>query len=114
MRDLAAWQKNKVREDAENSVAYSMASAVLIRIGEAGEDIIESTEAILGADGFSMGKTKIPFAEIDDMAIHGKRTIAFSSGKNYYELKPQDGINALKFVLLYKAYREISDSDNEI
>ena len=114
VRDLAAWQKNKVREDAENSVAYGMASAVLIRISESGEDIIENTEAILGADGFAMGKIKIPFAEIDDMAIHGKRTIAFSSGKNYYELKPQDGINALKFVLLYKAYREISDSNNEI
>ncbi len=111
VRDLAAWQKDKVKTDAESSVAYSMRSATLTQIGESGEDIIEKGEAHLGADGFLMGKTQIPLADIDDMAIHGKRTIAFSSKKNYYELKPDDGINALKFVLLYKAYHEIS-ADN--
>ena len=113
VRELAAWQKNKVREDAEHSVGYSMSSAALIQIGEVGEDVIEKGEAHLGADGFSIGKVKIPFADIDDMVIHGKRTIAFSSKKNYYELKPDDGINALKFVLLYKAYRDILNTNGE-
>ena len=46
--------------------------------------------------------------DITELAIHGKRGIVFSIKKEYYELKPAEGSNAYKFVLLYNAYKNLN------
>ena len=49
----------------------------------------------------------IPFYYITDFVMHGRMGIVFTAGKEYYELKPEEGFNALKFVLLYEAYKNL-------
>lgn len=110
IRELASWQEKQVREVALRGDCDKMDAAKLFLIVDAECECIETGTAYLGAHGFSMGKVHIPLEDIDDMAIHGRRTVAFSSKKSYYELKPDDGVNALKFVLLYKYYREQIDN----
>ena len=49
----------------------------------------------------------IPFDSITDFVMHGRMGIVFTAGKEYFELKPEEGFNALKFVLLFEAYKNL-------
>ena len=64
-------------------------------------------KATFGADGFTIGAFHLDASEITDMAFHGRRKIVFSSGKGYYELVPDDGVNVIKFVWLYREQKQL-------
>ena len=60
----------------------------------------------MSADRLICGDVEFPLSEISDLAMHGKRAIVFTVHKDYYELIPASDSNALKFMLLYKAYQQ--------
>lgn len=101
VRELSDWQKEHISKAAKNGEAYTACSATLYLVDE---DMREAArgKATFGADGFTMGDLHIPLSEITDMAFHGRRKVVFSSGKDYYELVPDDSVNVIKFVWLYK------------
>ena len=43
---------------------------------------------------------------IPDIAIHGKHSLVFSGGEQYYELTPIKDDNAIKFLLLFLEYKK--------
>ena len=107
VRELAAWQKEHIIKAAERGEAYTVRAASLALV-DGDTQIIERGEATLGPDGFVMGGVHIPLCDIDDMAFHGRRKVVFSCKKSYYELTPNEGVNAIKFVWLYKELVRIS------
>ncbi len=110
VRELAAWQEKQVHEATLCGDCDKMDIAKLFLIGDDEGECVATGTAYLGPHEFSIEDVHIPLEDIDDMAIHGRRTVAFSSKKSYYELKPGDGVNALKFVLLYRYYRKQKDN----
>ena len=60
----------------------------------------------LSPNSLICGDLEFPLREISDLAMHGKRAIVFTVHKDYYELIPSSEANALKFMLLYKAYQK--------
>lgn len=105
VRELAAWQKEKVAEDARHNIAYTCEYATLAAIHKHEETLVAEGKVCLSHDAISCGDVVIPMEEITELAMHGKHAIVFSAQKNYYELLPKKG-NTLKFHLLYNEYKK--------
>ncbi len=101
VRELAAWQKSEVEAAARRGDTYAMESATLWQVGDGDAVQVESGRAELSRDGLYVGNKHFSLEAIDDMAFHGRRVVVFSVGKEYYELKPADGVSAVKFPMLY-------------
>lgn len=103
---FAQWQKERLAEDVRQGVTYLAAHAVLKQLEDHQE--IPVTEGALQMSGESLrcGDWEVPMEKITDLAMHGQRAIVFSSNKQYYELIPERGANALKFFLYYHLVKE--------
>lgn len=105
LRDLARWQEEQVEKAAENGAEYTAELGTLTRIAKH-KEYPEAQGAIrLSAESLTCGDKVIPLKDISNLAMHGKRGIVFSTATAYYELIPEHTSNALKFMLLYKAYK---------
>lgn len=106
IREFYDRQKEEVRVSARDGATYTARSATLFSVdGDVSE--IARGKATFGADGFTIGAFHLDASEITDMAFHGRRKIVFSSGKGYYELVPDDGVNVIKFVWLYREQKQL-------
>ena len=106
LREFSDWQKERVREAAARGTAYTADAAVLTTVEGVDEVPVDSGRLSLDRETLRCGDTEIQVAEMTDLAMHGQRTLVFSAGKKYYELKVAEGFNALKFHLYYQAYCE--------
>ena len=106
VKELAQWQKAEVAADAENGVTYSTARARISAIGKGTEMPIAEGELTVSADAIKCGDHVIPLSSIPDIAIHGKHSLVFANGEQYYELSPIDDDNAIKYKLLFEEYKK--------
>lgn len=106
VRELSDWQMEYVKNSAKNGDVYTARSATLLSVDDDVSEIARG-EATFGADGFTMGDFHVDMSAISDMAFHGRRKVVFSSGKSYYELVPDDGVNVIKFVWLYREQKRL-------
>ena len=105
VKDFAAWQRKEAEKAVEAGTTYTAPHATLKTIANHQETMMNEGYASLGKDGIKVGSTKIPFEDVMDLAMHGKRSIVFSTKENYYEMKPAEGSCAYKFHLLYEMYK---------
>ncbi len=108
--ELYDWQMEYVKNSAKNGEAYTARSATLLSVDDDVSEIAHG-EATFGADGFTMGDFHVDMSAISDMAFHGRRKVVFSSGKSYYELVPDDGVNVIRFVWLYRELKRLESLD---
>ncbi len=106
VRELSDWQTKLVEKAAREGDSYTASSATLILVDE-DERVVSRGAATLGPDGFTIGDVHLTLSEISDMAFHGRRKVVFSSGKSYYELVPDDRVNVIKFVWLYRELKRL-------
>jgi len=106
VRELFAWLRSKVDEDAADGISYTAESCKLSQISKHTEIPVCEGPLSFGKDGFSCGDIRIPLEDITDLAMHGRRAIVFSAKDVYYELTPSSEANSLKFHLLYLAYKK--------
>lgn len=107
VRELAAWQQKAVAEDAAKGTAYSIPTAALIRVDNHIETPVCEGPLTLDAEALTCGDRSFPLKQIKDMAMHGRHAIVFSTSEGYFELLPGKEYNALKFHMLYEAYRRL-------
>ena len=107
VKDMSLWQQAEVAKIAAEGKGYTAGKAKLIQIEKHTETPV--AEGFLSMDGEKLvcGDKEIPFDSITDFVMHGRMGIVFTAGKEYFELKPEEGFNALKFVLLYEAYNKL-------
>lgn len=106
IRELSFWQQEETAKVAAAGGGFGAGRAKLIRIEKHTEFPVADAELYMDGENLRCGETVIPFDIITDFVMHGKKGIVFTAGKEYYELKPADGFNALKFVLLYEALKK--------
>lgn len=108
VKDMSLWQQGEVAKVAAEGKGYTADNAKLIRIEKHVETPV--AEDFLSMDGEKLicGDKEIPFDSITDFVMHGRMGIVFTAGKEYFELKPDEGFSALKFVLLYEAYNNLN------
>lgn len=106
VQEFAKWQKEEAKKAVENNQVFTAPHAVLKTVANHVEEVVAEGQASLSAEGITVGNTKIPFEEIMDLNMHGKRGIVFSTKDAYYEMKPDAGACAYKFHLVYDLYKE--------
>lgn len=106
IKDMSLWQQSEAAKVAEAGGGYTTGKATLIQIDKHNEFPVSDGELYMDGEKLKCGDTVIPFSTITDFVMHGRLGIVFTAGKTYYELKPADGSNALKFVLLFDAYKK--------
>ncbi len=107
VKDMSLWQQEEVAKIASAGKGYTAGKARLIQIEKHTETPV--AEGYLSMDGENLicDDKVIPFDSITDFVMHGRMGIVFTAGKEYFELKPEEGFNALKFVLLFEAYKNL-------
>lgn len=103
LREFAAWQKEQVARAVADGAVYTAPSGVLTAVEKHEENLLEKGPVSLSAEKLVCGGKEFLLADIRDMAMHGQRAIVFSTSEGYFELIPDDGANALKFLLFYEA-----------
>lgn len=105
VRELSAWQEAQVEKAAEQDVEFTASYGKLVKVDEHQEFFVSDGCVSMNKERLRCGDAEFSMESISEMAIHGKRGIVFSVKKDYYELKPEEGNNAYKFILLYKAHK---------
>ncbi len=106
VRELYAWQVEKVREAAEKDVVYTTEHAVLTAIENHLPIPVAEGALSISREGIRCGEKLIRTEDITDLTMHGQHGIVFSAEKAYYELRPDKTSNALKYQLMYDAVKD--------
>lgn len=107
VKELCEWQKLEVAKDAANGAVYRSELGRISAIGKGTEQVIAEGELTMSAEYIKCGDFELPIASIPDIAIHGKHSLVFSGGEQYYEITPINDDNAMKFLLLFAEYKKI-------
>ena len=105
VKEFAAWQREMVKEAAKAGDSYSAPDGRLVTVSQSVESLVAEGPVTLDRENFSCGEHHIPIEEILDLEMHGRRALVFSTKDAYYELKPSEEVSAVKFKLLYEAYK---------
>lgn len=105
IRELSAWQNRQVLQAADRGETYTARSCTLTRVTARQEIRVGEGPLSLSPSGLACAGQEFPLEQISDLSMHGKRALVFTVHKDYYELIPSDEANALKFMLLYRAYQ---------
>ena len=100
--ELNQWQRGELAKDVESGVSYTAPNASLFTIEGHDLKTVCEGDAQITTEAITIGDTIIPLSSISDMAMHGRRTLIFSTTDNYYELKVPKGKNIIQFMY----YRE--------
>ena len=101
VKELSDWQTQQVQQDITEGIPYSAGSATLTTLVNHEETLAAQGPVTMTPEIFRCGALEIPMADISDLNIHGQKAIVFTAQRQYYELRPAEGFNALKFHLYY-------------
>ena len=106
VKALSDWQNQQVLGDIENSIPYTAPDATLTTLRNHEEALEAQGEVTMTAAFLRCGDFQVALEEIADLNIHGQKAIVFTANRTYYELRPAEGFNALKFHLYYHSCKE--------
>ena len=106
VRDFAAWQKEKVDEDVVCGKAYTAAAGTLSTVKKQVETLVGQGTITMTPEKLCCGDMEIAMADISDMAITGRRAIVFTAKKAYYEMIPETGFSAIKFLYYFESVKK--------
>lgn len=109
VRELFAWERGEVQKTASSGGSYTSPSGRLMKIVKHEETVIAEGTVSLDRKKFRIGDWEVPLSDISDLAMHGRHSIVFSIGREYYDLFVGKESNALKFHLLYDAYQKSNE-----
>jgi len=107
IRDYSLWQKERVLEDAEKNMGYTVKTAKLVTIdNDHVETDIAEGPVYMDREKLVCGSKEFLMEDIEELAIHSRSNVVFSSDKIYYELRSPERVNVYKLTLLYNAYKK--------
>ena len=107
---FAKWQEGRLVEDVRDGVVYEATKARLCALNGQEEVFVAEGALQMSNDVLRCGEWEMPMSQITDLAMHGQRAIVFTAEKQYYELIPEQGSNALKFMLYYTEYKQYKNT----
>ncbi len=105
MKDLFVFLRDKSLLDAKNKLVYSSHFAEILCVKNHVETVLSSGELTLSHESIICGEVVIPLEDILDMAMHGKHALVLSTKDTYYEILVCNDSSALKFLMLFQAYK---------
>ena len=98
-------KKEQINNGIENGLVFSAEDATLSSVKNHEEALIAKGLFTLTSTSLAFEEHSFPIEEISDLSMHGQRSIVFSHKKNYYEIVVSEKTNALKFMLLFNAFK---------
>ncbi len=105
MKDAFSWLKDKVLEDSKNLVEYSTDSATIITVSNHIEKFLSSGRFAINQNELICGNVVIKLSDIDDLSYHGRYALVLSTKDAYYEVSLNHNTSALRFYMLFQAYK---------
>lgn len=105
VKELFEWLRYKVINDAKNNVSYTAENCTLSSVQNHTETLVATGKLTISDTVLSCNDVGFSIEEIDDFSMHGKHALLFSTKNGYYEIIVPDNSSALKFYMLYQAYR---------
>ena len=105
VKELFAFLKDKALDDAHNNVTYTSDFAKIISVSNHVETVVSEGKLFLSSEIVSCGDKIIQICDIDDFAMHGRNALVLSTKDAYYEILVSEDTSALKFFMLYQAYK---------
>ncbi len=105
IKELFVFLRDKVLSDAKENANYSSHYAKMITVKNHKETVVSSGELSISSEYLKCGDIKLALVDISDMAMHGRHALVLSTKDTYYEVLVADDTSALKFYMLYQAYK---------
>lgn len=105
LKDMFVFLRDKTLEDAKNLVEYKSTLCSIITVKNHVESVVSTGEITLSHENLRCGDFIINIADITDMSMHGKYSLVLSTKDDYYEINILDYSSALKFYMLFQAYK---------
>lgn len=105
MKDAFSWLRDKVLEDARNCAKYSTDNASIITVSNHIEEFLSDGALTINKDALTCGDVYINLSDIDDLSYHGRYALVLSTKDAYYEISLNHDTSALKFYMLFQAYK---------
>lgn len=99
---LAARQRTMAEARIEQGLPLTIQNARVYTVDSHVETTVAEGEFIMNADGIACGEMHVPFSDITELAMRGRRFLLFSFGKTYCEMTAPDGNNIYKFFEYYQ------------
>ncbi|MBE6823922.1 MAG: 1-acyl-sn-glycerol-3-phosphate acyltransferase [Ruminococcaceae bacterium] len=105
VKDLFVFLRDKTLLDAKNKSTYSSHYAKMISVKNHVETVVSCGKLLVSQDYLICGDYKITLNDIMDMAMHGRHALVLSTKDTYYEILVAEDTSALKFYMLFQAYK---------
>ena len=99
---LAARQTAAAAQIADQNTSVFAENARVYTLENHEEVTLAEGKFTMNADGISCGELHVPFSDIAELSMRGRRFLLFSFGKTYCEMTAPEGNNIYKF---YEYYR---------
>ena len=107
LKEFADWEREEIRKDIDNQVAYTVEHGTIKSIKNHIETPVAEGKISMSAEEISCGDFCVPIKEVTDLAMHGQKAIVFSVNKDYYEMIPAEGSNSLKFFWYFEQLKAV-------
>ncbi len=104
-KELFEFLRDKTLVDAKNSVTYKAGFATMISVKNHVETIVSKGHLTLSSKELICGEKSVLFDDIEDFSMHGKHALLLSTKDTYYEILVDSNTSALKFYMLFQAYK---------
>lgn len=105
VKELFAFLRDKALADASENTTYTSNSARMIRVENHVETVVCEDKLFLNNECLTCGNIVLKISDIEDFAMHGRNALLLSTKDSYYEILVPESTSALKFYMLYQAYK---------
>ena len=107
---LAANQRKATEAMVANGAEIFAENARVYTVENHEEQTLAEGRFVMNAEGITCGELTIPFSDITELAMRGRRFLLFSFGKTYCEMTAPEGNNIYKF---YEYYRLVQAKNTQ-
>lgn len=105
VKDYSNWQIEMVREDVTSNAVYRNGEATLSTVADHIPIPLAHGATTISCERLTCGDWAMPLAQIPDLAIHGRHSLVFSAGGEYFELTVPKQYNIYKFFVYYREWK---------
>ena len=102
LTELAAKQKEAAEALVASGTEIFAEDARIYTLENHEEKTLATGRMVMNPEGITCGDLVVPFSEINELAMRGRRFLLFSFGKTYCEMTAPDGNNIYKFFEYYQ------------
>ena len=99
---LAARQKETTEALVASGAEIFAENARVYTVENHEEKTLAEGRFVMNTEGICCGELHVPFSEINELAMRGRRFLLFSFGKTYCEMTAPEGYNIYKFFEYYR------------